>query len=181
MSKQITAGKKSDRMIDIGEIMGAHGVKGQLKVMSLTDFEDIRFAVGAKVYVQKLKKYMTITQSSVHKGLYLLQLDGIADRDTVQELLHTYLQIDRDDLQELPEGEYYCFQLIGLQVYEEDKLLGTITDVQQTGANDVYHIKTPDGSHKGLILLPALKSVVMSVDLENNKMQVKVPAGLLDL
>ena len=56
MSKQITAGKKSDRMIDIGEIMGAHVVKGQLKVMSLTDFEDIRFAVGAKVYVQKLKK-----------------------------------------------------------------------------------------------------------------------------
>ena len=182
MAKKIIAAAKADRMINIGEITGAHGVRGQIKVASLTDFNDIRFAVGAKVYVEKLRTTMTITQSSVHKGLQLLQLDGIDDRDVAQSLLHTYLQIDKNDLQELPEGEYYQFQLIGVEVYEDDKLLGTISNVQQTGANDVYYIDTPDqGGQKGQILLPAIKSVVLSVDLENNKMQVKVPAGLLDL
>ncbi|MGI5824956.1 MAG: ribosome maturation factor RimM [Bacillota bacterium] len=181
MSKKIVAAKKEDKMIDIGEITGAHGIKGQIKVASLTDFPEIRFATGAEVYVSKLNTFMTVTQSSVHKGLYLLQLDGLNDRDKAQDLLHSHLQIDKNDLQELPEGEYYCFQLIGLKVYEDDNLLGTVVDVQQTGANDVYHIKTPDGSHKGLILLPALKTVVMKIDLENGKMQVKVPEGLLDL
>ncbi len=169
-----------DNMINIGEITGAHGVKGQIKVASLTDFEDLRFAVGETVYLEKLQTSMVITQSSVHKGLYLLKLDGINDRDAAHALLHSYLQIHQDDLQELPEGEYYCFQLEGLNVYEDDRLLGTIVDVQQTGANDVYHIQTADGSQKGLLLLPALKSVVKEIDLKNRRMQVRVPAGLLD-
>ena len=182
MTKKIVAVNKADHMINVGEITGAHGVRGQIKVSSLTDFDDIRFAVGAKVYVEKLKATMTITQSSVHKGLRLLQLDGITDRDVAQSLLHTYLQINRNDLQKLPEGEYYHFQLLGVEVYEDDKHLGTISSVQQTGANDVYYIDTLDKSgQKGQILLPALKSVVLSVDLENNRMQVKIPAGLLDL
>lgn len=171
----------SKTMIDIGEITGAHGVRGQIKVSSLTDFDEIRFAVGAKVYVEKLQQYMSIIKSSIHKGLYLLQLDGINDRDQAQELLHSHLQIQEKDLQELPEGQYYQFQLIGLEVYEDDKHLGTIIDIQQTGANDVYHIKTADGSNKGLILLPALKSVVLKIDIDNKKMLVKVPNGLLDL
>lgn len=182
MAKKITAAAKADFMINIGEITGAHGIKGQIKVASLTDFDDVRFAVGAKVYVEKLQTAMTITQSSVHKGMQLLQLDGINDRDLAQSLLHSYLQIESSDLQELPEGEYYQFQLLGVEVYEDDKFLGTVSKVQQTGANDVYYIDSSEdmGQH-GQILLPALKSVVQSIDLEANRMQVKIPAGLLDL
>ena len=183
MAKKITAAAKADLMINIGEITGAHGIKGQIKVASLTDFDDVRFAVGAKVYVEKLQTTMTITQSSVHKGMQLLQLDGITDRNMAQSLLHSYLQIESGDLQELPEGEYYQFQLLGVEVYEDEKFLGTVSRVQQTGANDVYYIDTPNdemGQH-GQILLPALKSVVLSIDLETNRMQVKIPAGLLDL
>lgn len=182
MTKKVVAVSKADHMINIGEITGAHGVKGQIKVASLTDFDDIRFAVGAKVYVEKLKTDMTVVQSSVHKGLRLLQLDGINDRDVAASLLHTYLQIDKKDLRELPKGEYYQFQLLGLEVYENDKLLGTVSSVRQTGANDVYYIDTINNEgQKGQILLPAIKSVVLSVDLENKKMQVKLPKGLLDL
>lgn len=182
MAKKMRNADQADLMINIGEVTGAHGIKGQIKVASLTDFDELRFAVGAKVYVEKLHTTMTITQSSMHKGVHLLQLDGITDRDTAQSLLHSYLQIASSDLQELPEGEYYQFQLLGVEVYEGDKFLGVVSKVQQTGANDVYYIDTPDevGQH-GQILLPALKSVVLDIDLTNNRMQVKIPAGLLDL
>ncbi len=183
MAKKMKNADRADFMINIGEVTGAHGIKGQIKVASLTDFDEVRFAVGAKVYVEKLQTSMTITQSSMHKGMHLLQLDGVTDRDVAQSLLHSYLQIAGSDLQELPEGEYYQFQLLGVEVYEGDKFLGVVSKVQQTGANDVYYIDTPDdevGQH-GQILLPALKSVVLEIDLVNNRMQVKIPAGLLDL
>jgi 16S rRNA processing protein RimM len=175
---KIKALKKTD-WITVGEITGAHGIRGQVKVASLTDFAEQRFAIGSELYIERLQKKMKITESQIHKGLYLLKLDGINDRDLAQALLHSYVQIDINDLAELPEGQYYHFQLIGMQVYEDDTLLGEIIDVRPTGANDVYYIKTPDGSHGGEILLPALKDVVLDVDLSMRKMQVKVPAGLL--
>ncbi|MBR2627817.1 MAG: 16S rRNA processing protein RimM, partial [Peptococcaceae bacterium] len=153
-------------------------VRGQIKVSSLTDFAEERFAVGSELYIEKLKKYAVITESQMHKGLHLLKFDGIDDRDLAQALLHTYLQISLADIGELPEGEYYYFQLKGLQVFEDDILLGKIVDIRPTGANDVYYVKTPEGKE---ILLPALKDVVLSVDLKEQKMQVKVPAGLLDI
>ena len=177
---KIKAFKKNNR-INVGEITGAHGIRGQVKVASLTDFAELRFAPGSKLYVERLQKTMKITESQIHKGLYLLKFDGINDRDLAQALLHSYLQIEAEDLGELPAGQYYHFQLIGMQVYEDEYLLGEITDVRQTGANDVYYIKTPDGSHGGEILLPALKEVVLNVDVANRRMQVKVPAGLLEL
>lgn len=194
MTKKITAVKKTTtkakiekkaettpkEKIAIGVITGAHGIRGQVKVESLTDFAEMRFAEGQKVWLEKQNRLAVIEQSQMHKGLYLLKLSGIDDRDVAQSLLQSYLKIDQTELAELPEGEYYHFQLIGLEVYEGEKHWGTLTDIRQTGANDVYTIKTADGSNKGEILLPALKSVVLSIDLQQKKMQVKIPAGLLD-
>ena len=194
MTKKITAVKKTTtktkiekkaettpaEKIAIGVITGAHGIRGQVKVESLTDFAEMRFSEGQKVWLEKQNRLAVIEQSQMHKGLYLLKLSGIDDRDVAQSLLQSYLKIDQSELAELPEGEYYHFQLIGLEVYEGEKYWGTLTDIRQTGANDVYTIKTADGSHKGEILLPALKTVVLSIDLQRKKMQVKIPVGLLD-
>lgn len=170
----------TDKMINVGEITGAHGIKGQVKVASLTDFPDIRFAPGSKLYSDKLHKTVQVTSSSVHKGLYLVGLSDINDRDTAQSLLHSYLQVSINDLPPLPDGEYYHFQLVGLQVYEADRLLGEITEVMQTGANDVYVIKAPAGQKPAEILLPALKHCILGVDLAAGKMSVKIPEGLID-
>jgi len=104
---QIRARKKAPDMINVGEITGAHGVRGQIKVSSLTDFAEERFAVGSELYIEKLKKYAVITESQMHKGLHLLKFDGIDDRDLAQALLHTYLQISLADIGELPEGQFY--------------------------------------------------------------------------
>lgn len=171
---------KEEQMISVGEITGAHGIKGQVKVEALTDFPETRFAPGAELYVQKLGRTAEVISSGVHKGLYLLSLSGIDDRDQAQALLHTYLQVPQSDLPELPPGEYYHFQLIGLAVYQENELLGELTEVMQTGANDVYVIKTPAGQKPAEILLPALKSCILHVDLAAGRMDVKLPEGLLD-
>lgn len=171
---------KEEQMISVGEITGAHGIKGQVKVAALTDFPETRFAPGAKLYVQKLGQTAEVISASVHKGLYLLSLSGIDDRDRAQALLHTYLQVPQSELPELPPGEYYHFQLIGLAVYQADELLGEIVEVMQTGANDVYVIQAPAGKKPSEILLPALKSCILNVDLAAGRMDVKLPEGLLD-
>lgn len=167
-------------MINVGEITGAHGIKGQVKVAALTDFPETRFAKGAELYLEKQRRTVEVLASSQHKGLYLLTLSGIEDRETAQSLLHTYLQVSRDSLPELPEGEYYHFQLIGLSVYEDDVLLGTITEIMQTGANDVYIIEGAKDAKYPEILLPALKSCILKVDIAAGRMDVKIPEGLLD-
>lgn len=168
------------QMINVGEITGAHGIRGQVKVASLTDFPEVRFAPGSKLYSDKLGREVTVEAAGQHKGLYLLSLSGVADRDVAQSLLHSYLQVGMDDLPELPQGEYYHFQLIGLNVYEGERCLGEITEVMQTGANDVYVITAPAGVKPAEILLPALKECVLGVDLAAGKMNVKIPEGLID-
>lgn len=168
------------QMINVGEITGAHGIKGQVKVESLTDFPELRFAVGSELFCEKLGKLLTVEATGVHKGLYLLSLSGVNDRDVAQGLLHSYLQVPMTELPELPEGEYYHFQLIGLNVYEGERLLGEITEVMQTGANDVYVIKAPEGVKPAEILLPALKDCILGVDLAEGTMSVKIPEGLID-
>lgn len=170
----------SSQMINVGEITGAHGIKGQVKVASLTDFPEVRFAPSSELYCEKLAKYVTVEAAGQHKGLFLLNLSGISDRDVAQSLLHSYLQVPMEDLPELPDGEYYHFQLIGLKVFEGEKLLGEITEVMQTGANDVYVITAPAGQKPAEILLPALKECILSVDLADGKMSVKIPEGLID-
>jgi 16S rRNA processing protein RimM len=169
-----------ENMISVGEITGAHGIKGQVKVESLTDFPEVRFAPGAEVYLAKQRRNVKVITSSVHKGLYLLQLEGVSDRDAAQSLLHTYLQVPKTELPELPEGEYYHFQLIGLTVYENGEEIGEITEIMQTGANDVYVIKTKTGYKVPEILLPALKTCIEKVDIAAGRMDVKIPEGLLD-
>lgn len=170
----------TDKMINVGEITGAHGIKGQVKVESLTDFPDVRFAPGSELFCAKLGKTVTVEAAGQHKGLYLLSLSGVDDRDVAQSLLHTYLQVSVDELPKLPEGEYYHFQLIGLDVFEGEKLLGKITEVMQTGANDVYVITAQAGGKPDEILLPALKDCILGVDLAAGRMDVKIPEGLID-
>lgn len=170
----------TDKMINVGEITGAHGIKGQVKVASLTDFPEVRFAKGSKLYSPKLGRDVTVEACSQHKGLYLLSLSGLTDRDVAQSLLHSYLQVGIDELPELPQGEYYHFQLIGLQVWENERLLGEITEIMQTGANDVYVITAPEGQKPSEILLPALKSCILGVDLAAGRMNVAIPEGLID-
>jgi len=106
----------------------------------------------------------------------LLTLVGVDDRDAAEALRGQWIYVAIEDALPLGEGEYYHFQIVGLQVITaEGEALGRITEILPTGANDVYVIQGP----RGEILVPALEGVILNVDLPNGRMIVRLPEGLL--
>lgn len=175
----------AEDMFIVGEITGTHGVRGIVKVMSLTDFPELRFKVGNEIYVEKLGKKVKILSASQHKGLYLVGLEGITDYDMGHALLHTYMKINKSELAPLADGEFYQYQIIGLEVFDNGEMVGTVREIMETGANDVYILDAvegfaPNGKEIKEILLPVIPSCVLKIDPENNRMDVKIPEGLLD-
>ncbi len=163
----------------VGKVVNTHGVKGELKVIPLTSdlsrFDYLLF-VTAK-YEGELREFRVLS-ARLHKNTVLIKLKDIDTMNDAEKLKGQELWVERKHARKLEEDEYFICDLIGLKVYENDIYLGTVTDVLQTGSNDVYIVKDSDKS--GEILLPALKSVVVNVDIENNRMDVIVPEGLND-
>lgn len=163
----------------IGKILNAHGVRGELKVEPLTDNPE-RYKILEQVYLEDRKKNYTLYDVEFvrfHKGNVLVKLAGIDDMDAAKLVKNQHLAINKSDRMPLEEGAYYIDDLIGLQVFEDDRPIGVLKDVLQAGANDVYVL---DSSIYPDLYIPALKSVVLSVDLENKRMDVKLPKGLVD-
>lgn len=169
----------ANELISIGRIVGTHGYKGSVKVASLTDFPQ-RFKELKKVIVSHGKKQieMDVESSGQYKGMILMKIKGIESKEEAQLYHNALLCIPEEEIYPLPEGYYYHFQLVGLAVYDMEKgYLGVLKEVLETGANDVYVVKS---EQYGEILIPALKQVVLEVDLNEKKMQVKLLDGLLD-
>jgi 16S rRNA processing protein RimM len=151
-------------------VLGPFGVKGELKVQPLTD-NPRRFAAKARVWAGE--QLVTIAASREAGGYVYLRLKGFPDRTSAERFRQALLQVPEESLPALPEGEYYRFQLIGLQVFDrEGARLGTLDEVIETGANDVYRVRRADGID---LLLPALDNVILSVDLAAKRMMVDPP------
>jgi 16S rRNA processing protein RimM len=111
----------------------------------------------------------------MHQKTLLLALRGITNRTGADTLRNLLLEVPEVDLPPLSEGEYYRYQLIGVEVFDAaGEALGRIEDVIDTGANDVYAVRNADGE----LLVPAIDSVVRAVDLPGRRMEVDVPPGL---
>lgn len=163
----------------IGKIINTHGVRGEMKVFPLTD-DPSRYDVLEQVFIEdRKKKYTSYEVEAVryHKEHVLIKLKGIDDMDAAKTHKNQYLAINNCDRMPLEEGAYYISDLIGLEVYEDDTLLGTLKEVLQPGANDVYVL---DSTIYPELCIPALKTVILSVDLEAGRMNVKLPKGLVD-
>jgi 16S rRNA processing protein RimM len=170
---------KEEDLINIGKIVGTYGYQGMVRIMPLTDFPE-RFKKLKTVIIWqngKAKKVM-VEDARYHREFYLLKLQGIDSMEVAKDYRNALLKIDESQLYPLPAGHYYHFQLQGLSVYDEEKgFLGELTEVLETGANDVYVVQSPD---LGEILLPAIKDVILEVSLEENIMRVKLLPGLID-
>ena len=158
----------------IGRVVATRGLRGELKVQIETE-DPGRFQVLDNVYLGDSFTPFRVQGVRFHKGQALLQLYDIDDRETAEGWRNAWVYVHIDDVLPLAEGEYYFYQLEGLTVVTEAaELLGTLVEVLPTGANDVYVIK---GDH-GELLLPALRDVVINIDLESRTMTVRVPDGL---
>ncbi len=162
--------------IKVGKIVNTHGVKGCLKCIPLTDDME-RFDELEYVYTEKDNKKRKINNAWYRKGLVYLELEDINDMDAAESLRNTFISIYDDQLRELPEGSYYLFDLEGMEVYSDlGEYIGKISEVYQTGANDVYEVVDKKKSY----LIPAVKEVVKEVSVNEKKMVIHVIEGLLE-
>jgi 16S rRNA processing protein RimM len=171
--------KDTREWVTIGKIVAPFGIRGELKVRSLTDIPN-RFVALDAVYLHPGSVLYTIEGVRPYKGadLLLLKLRGIDDATAAETLRDSNLCVPLSALPQLPPDSYYQHDIVGLQVFNLDgKLIGVIDDILSTGGNDVYIIKAPSGKQ---ILIPAIKDVVKQIDLIRCVMYIDPIKGLLD-
>ena len=164
--------------LKVGVITTTHGVRGEVKVYPTTD-EPERFLELDHVLLDTGKEFRDLEIKNVRffKNLVILKFKGIDNINDIEKYKGHDLWIPREEGQELDEDEYYIGDLIGMEVVLEDNThFGTLKDVMETGANDVYVVELPDHQE---VLLPAIKECILDVDLEENVMTVHLMKGLL--
>lgn len=167
-------------LLQVGIIASTHGVRGEVKVYSTTD-DPRRFRRLKEVVLDTGKEKMNLEIEGVKffKQFVILKFKGLDNINDIEKYRQKSLYVTRKNAVRLQRDEYFIADLIGLKVQDEDgKELGTVKDVIETGANDVYEVEMADGKS---LLLPAIKQCILNVDVENGTMQVHVLEGLLDL
>ena len=164
----------------IGRILRPHGVRGELRVGILTAYPE-RLGQYTDFYLaypgspEAVRRY-PVEKLRRSKDALLLKLAGCDDRNAADKLRGMLVQIPIEEAVPLEEGEYYHFQLIGVRVeMENGEWLGQVTEVLETGANDVYVVRGPLGE----VLLPAVDEVILALDLELKRMVVRPLPGML--
>lgn len=166
-------------LLKVGVITTTHGVRGEVKVFPTTDdaerFLDLDYVL---LDTGRDLRRLEIENVKFFKNLAILKFEGIDNINDIEMYKGKELWIPREEGQELGEDEYYIADLIGMKVILEDgSAFGVLKDVLETGANDVYIVKTTDGKE---VLLPAIGECIMDVDLEENCMTVHIMKGLLE-
>lgn len=159
-----------------GTIVNTFGIKGELKVQILTDFASDRFQKGKKLYLTFNNEEMcfVIKSARYHKGFALICFEGYEDINKVEIYKGLDIYVSLDDVAPLQDG-YYFYQIIGLDVYGDDKKIGKVTDIDSYPSGTIMRIKTEDGS----ILVPYVPAFVKNISLEENRMDINVIEGLL--
>ncbi|QCT73534.1 ribosome maturation factor RimM [Eubacterium maltosivorans] len=170
---------KKETMV-IGKILGAHGIRGELKVYPLTDDPGRFYGLDA-VYLQddKKRERREVELVRLHKGNVLLTLKDVNDRNQSEKLIGRTIAIDREDAVALEADEYFIEDMIGLEVSDPDGApIGVVKDVIQTaGSVDNIEIKTPEK----LVYVPARKIYFLKVDLEAGRITADIPEELMNL
>ncbi len=168
----------TDEMVVIGRLGAPHGIRGELRLFSVSDvpgrFEGLRemWWQGAARGAWRRLRVDQLRSGGDH---YLVRFAGFATREQAGALSHGHLALPARERPVLPRGSYFIDQVVGLLVETESgQPLGRIAEVYRTGANDIYAVQGPAGE----LLLPAVKSVVLEVDLERGRMRVRLPKGL---
>lgn len=164
----------------IGSIITTHGLKGEVKVYPTTE-DPKRFEALKEVLLEEKNGFTSLKIRSVKyfKNVIILGFKEFTDINQVESLRGKKLFVSRENALELEDNEYFIPDLIGIKVVDEDENeIGVLKDVLETGANDVYIVKTADGKE---ILVPAIKDCILFVDTEKELMKIHLLDGLLDL
>lgn len=168
-------------LYNVGKIVNTQGLKGEVRVISRTDFPDERYKKGASLLLiqdGKAPIELIVASHRKHKNFDILSFEGMHSINDVEKFRDGILKITADQLQDLPENEFYLHEIVGMSVQSEDgELLGKIKEVLSPGANDVWVIQRPKQKD---LLIPYIEPVVKKVDLENQMVTIHLLEGLID-
>ena len=162
--------------LEAGKIVTTHGIKGEVKIMPYCDSAEL-LAEFDRLFIGKNHDEIIVERARVQKNMVIAKLEGINTPEEAEKLRNKILFMHRDDL-ELDDDTYFIQDLIGMEVKDADSdvLYGKISDVMQTGANDVYVVRGEEREY----LVPAIADVVISTDLDSNIMTIRPLDGLFD-
>lgn len=164
--------------VEVGKIVNTHGIKGEVKIQSNSDFTDVRFQPGEILEVNEKGQTVSLTVRThrMHKGLHMLTFDGYNNINDIEHLKgqSLYQERDHEDI-ELAEHEYYYSDIIGCTVFDGVRPIGRVTEIFETGANDVWVVK---GEKEHLI--PYIADVVKDIDIEEKRIVITPMEGLLN-
>lgn len=178
--READQGESEPRFLVIGRVSRPHGVRGEIRVEIYTELPE-RFTWLDVVYMSRTPddpdpRSVSVEGVRFHQGYALLKLDRYDTRGDVEALRGTWLMVPGEQALPLEEGEHYHYQLEGLEVYtDEDVYLGQLTEILETGANEVFVVKGP----RGEVLLPNITDVVQEVDVPGGRMIVHLLEGLI--
>ena len=167
--------------LNVGKIVNTHGIRGEVRVISQTDFPEERYRKGAELTLFRENKEplpLIVSGHRKHNNFDLLTFEGYPNINDVEPFRNGILKVTKDDLVDLAENEFYYHEIIGLEVVEEDgTVIGKVKEILSPGANDVWVVQRKG---KKDALIPYIESVVHTIDLENGQVTVEIPEGLLD-
>jgi 16S rRNA processing protein RimM len=169
-------------LYQVGSITQTHGIRGEVKVFPLTDdisrFKNMKNLLldgGKDGYIS-----LEVENARPQKNLVILKFKGIDNINDIEKYKGQGLYVTKENRVELKDDEYFIADLIGCEVYvdtDADKKFGTISDVMETGANDVYEITLENGK---TVLVPAIKECILNVDIEGGRVDIHLLEGLMD-
>lgn len=169
------------KWFNVGKIVNTHGIRGEVRVISRTDFAQERYKIENVLYIFMENKppiEVKVASHRVHKSFDLLAFEGYDNINLVEKFKGAMIKVPESQLQPLDEGEYYFHEIIGCTVVTEDgETIGEVKEILKPGANDVWVVKRKKG---GDVLIPYIADVVKQVDVENKTITIHVMEGLLD-
>jgi 16S rRNA processing protein RimM len=162
-------GSREPVFLVLGKLRRAHGVHGEIPLEVYTNMLEL-LEPGSRIYIGDAHETYRIDQIRWKQDLLLLKLEGVDDRESISALTNQLVYVKSSEMPVLPEDEYYFHELIGLHVYEpEGHYLGVLEQILQTGANDVYLIRSEEGKE---VLIPATEEMILEVQIAQQKMVV---------
>lgn len=165
------------KYLEVGQIVSTHGVKGEVKINPWCDSPDFLKKLKTLYFDENGEKSVKVLSSRVHGNLVLASLDEVNSVEEASKLRNKIVYMNRKDAK-IEKNKFFIQDLIGCKVYDADdgRMYGTLSDVSQTGANDVWHIEN-DGRE---YLIPAIPDVVIDTDVENEIVKIRPLRGIFD-
>ncbi|WP_153720455.1 ribosome maturation factor RimM [Sporosarcina cascadiensis] len=166
---------------NVGKIVNTHGIRGEVRVMATTDFPDERFAVGSELAIfmpkSKTPVMVKVVNHRKHKNFNLLTFEGYPNINDVEKFRDGIVKVSERDLTELEENEFYYHEIIGCRVVTETgEEIGTVTEIIETGANDVWTVTPEEGKPH---YIPYIEQVVKEIDVDDKLVKIELMDGLL--